>query len=355
MNLVESLICFGMLFAIFCIFWFGIRAVIRNSRPDPMSDETAKLQQMKLDEVGKEAINLANHINNKTYSDPVAALFDLETNCKEQIDLLIKKMYSDREIQTILNTKTRPLNKCGVSKESFWYDLALNNPLYTHLPLLNDHNEFGSIKALEVYRRVSLRISQRIMNYSIDKDLKEAQTSLKFYRAINDGTLTCSAKEIPLEDILYFRVIGQKQYVSIVQSGDVNLQGAVAGAIVGGTAGAIIGSQVGTNTYTNVEQVDDRVFFIAYKVEDKTEHLTIKSDSPNFEQMVKIIRQLMPQKEYEFAIANQQQNGKIEQKTVEQKTKTSDADEIKKFKALLDDGVITQEEFDAKKKQLLGL
>ena len=33
----------------------------------------------------------------------------------------------------------------------------------------------------------------------------------------------------------------------------------------------------------------------------------------------------------------------------------SAADEIKKFKELLDDGIISQEEFDAKKKQLLGL
>ena len=34
---------------------------------------------------------------------------------------------------------------------------------------------------------------------------------------------------------------------------------------------------------------------------------------------------------------------------------TSAADEIKKFKELLDCGIITQEEFDAKKKQLLGV
>ena len=33
----------------------------------------------------------------------------------------------------------------------------------------------------------------------------------------------------------------------------------------------------------------------------------------------------------------------------------SDADELAKFKKLLDDGIITQEEFDAKKKQILGL
>ena len=34
---------------------------------------------------------------------------------------------------------------------------------------------------------------------------------------------------------------------------------------------------------------------------------------------------------------------------------TSTADELKKYKELLDEGIITQEEFDAKKKQLLGL
>ena len=44
---------------------------------------------------------------------------------------------------------------------------------------------------------------------------------------------------------------------------------------------------------------------------------------------------------------------KTEAKTVE--VKTSNADELKKYKELLDSGVITQEEFDAKKKQLLGL
>lgn len=33
----------------------------------------------------------------------------------------------------------------------------------------------------------------------------------------------------------------------------------------------------------------------------------------------------------------------------------SEADEIRKYKSLLDDGILTQEEFDAKKKELLGL
>ncbi len=47
------------------------------------------------------------------------------------------------------------------------------------------------------------------------------------------------------------------------------------------------------------------------------------------------------------------ERNKTAQGTVVQQT--SAADELKKFKDLLDGGVITQEEFDAKKKQLLGL
>lgn len=42
-------------------------------------------------------------------------------------------------------------------------------------------------------------------------------------------------------------------------------------------------------------------------------------------------------------------------RTINQVQPTSSADEIAKFKKLLADGVISQEEFDAKKKQLLGL
>lgn len=46
---------------------------------------------------------------------------------------------------------------------------------------------------------------------------------------------------------------------------------------------------------------------------------------------------------------------KINQQSKPTTAPLSSADEIRKYKQLLDDGVITQEEFDAKKKQLSGL
>ncbi len=66
-------------------------------------------------------------------------------------------------------------------------------------------------------------------------------------------------------------------------------------------------------------------------------------------------------KNYEAEKAHNYINNKIRetrngsQKSTTVVQQTSAADELKKFKELLDSGVITQEEFDAKKKQLLGL
>ncbi len=57
-------------------------------------------------------------------------------------------------------------------------------------------------------------------------------------------------------------------------------------------------------------------------------------------------RDLVDLTDEDIAKINAQQNGQ---------SAISSADELKKFKELLDSGIITQEEFDAKKKQLLGL
>lgn len=52
---------------------------------------------------------------------------------------------------------------------------------------------------------------------------------------------------------------------------------------------------------------------------------------------------------------NRQTKQTVATTTIKQEIPQSNADELKKYKDLLDSGVISQEEFDAKKKQLLGL
>ena len=55
------------------------------------------------------------------------------------------------------------------------------------------------------------------------------------------------------------------------------------------------------------------------------------------------------------ALLVERQNKSPSTTTIKQEIPQSNADELKKYKELLDSDVITQEEFDAKKKQLLGL
>lgn len=54
-------------------------------------------------------------------------------------------------------------------------------------------------------------------------------------------------------------------------------------------------------------------------------------------------------------VNRQTKDAAVAHTTIKQEIPQSNADELKKFKELLDSGIITQEEFDAKKKQLLGL
>ena len=70
---------------------------------------------------------------------------------------------------------------------------------------------------------------------------------------------------------------------------------------------------------------------------------SLKNRNEVFDELSNILR----------SFQNQNNNDSDSEKTVIQQS--SSADELKKFKDLLDTGVITQEEFDAKKKQLLGL
>ena len=68
-------------------------------------------------------------------------------------------------------------------------------------------------------------------------------------------------------------------------------------------------------------------------------------DIANQEKMHGIISRLLIERQEKNAVSA----------TIKQETPQSNADELRKYKELLDSGIITQEEFNAKKKQLLDL
>lgn len=162
---------------------------------------------------------------------------------------------------------------------------------------------------------------------------------------IKENGYPLSAKKIPLNCIKCYKVEGILQYTPDVQGGGVNLQGAAIGALIGGDAAAIIGSRVGTETRTTIVEHDDRKLTIFY--EDNGLLKTLQVVSHEFDKTVAALRKLIPQKEEAMVILDSSKNNAASNKII--------VDEIKGLKELLDIGIITQEEFDAKKKQILGL
>ena len=127
---------------------------------------------------------------------------------------------------------------------------------------------------------------------------------------------------------------------------------AVAGGVLFGVAGAMIGGATAKKKQTPVctdlkikitlKDINDPVVYIPFVTGQMKRSGTIFKMLMNNAQECLSLLQIMC-------------DTSASQEPVQSAPVASAADEIMKFKGLLDAGVITQEEFDAKKKQLLGL
>ena len=159
-----------------------------------------------------------------------------------------------------------------------------------------------------------------------------------------------SLKQIKLSEILYYRFYSQVDMISEVRGGGgsikgggTNLNGAVLGGVIAGSTGAIIGSREkisGTiNPITTSVQKYDNSYVIL-----KTQKETIKFITKS---TVQTLEKMMPEKDYDRINDHEK---------ISEKNNLDDSiEEIRKYKQLLDEGIITQEEFDIKKKQLLNI
>lgn len=115
------------------------------------------------------------------------------------------------------------------------------------------------------------------------------------------------------------------------------------GAVVGGLTRSYKGTCTRLQIKLTVKDYSAPAFFITI-IDSAT-----KKDSVAYQKYIKeaesIISKLM-------LIVRNREAGYVERPSANTE---SVADQIRSFKALLDDGIITQEEFDAKKKQLLGI
>ena len=153
---------------------------------------------------------------------------------------------------------------------------------------------------------------------------------------------------IPLDEIDFYYIDGEKQYQSIVTGGSIvqkksSIKGAIIGGIIAGDVGAIIGSRPeisSTGISTEIREKDNRILVIRkHDGEHKTNMLGLYDD------LIKIL----PTKDALYISVHPASD------TSKQEVGQDTITELRKYKELLDDGIITEEEFTAKKKQLLGI
>lgn len=148
---------------------------------------------------------------------------------------------------------------------------------------------------------------------------------------------------IPFDSIEYYNVTGEKRTETKVQSKNtgVNVKGAIIGGSIAGDAGAVLGGMHNKNTIdSKTKQVDERTVDVLYKAQGQVKKLKLGISAYS------LFEEWIPAKEYSYYIASAQ--------TSSANTK-NEFDAIKNYKELLDAGIITQEEFDKKKKELLGV
>lgn len=132
----------------------------------------------------------------------------------------------------------------------------------------------------------------------------------------------------------------------IIQGG---LSSAVVGGALFGSVGAMVGGAVGKKTIKKeVKKLEIKIILRNSSIPEVRVILIqtpTKSDSLAYKKAYDIVEQIVKK----FTDIKNLRD------VSHQRTEMSPADEILKYKNLLDAGAITQEEYDAKKKQLLGL
>ncbi len=149
---------------------------------------------------------------------------------------------------------------------------------------------------------------------------------------------------IPLEQIKYYRLIGEKYYTTDVSGGGgggSSLKGAVIGGLIAGGTGAVIGSRKGINEVQSSSEVhDEQQLLLYFKNDDQVVHM----DASMFD----VFTELIPDKDYDIVAAetkSEQNNDDVEDINIKL---------LKQLASLHDNGILTDEEYDSKKAELLS-
>ena len=211
------------------------------------------------------------------------------------------------------------------SDETTFYEMPYGNPMVKNTELRNIH-DFDNM--CDVYNKLKANI--------LDKTDEELIV------------------RIPFDRIDYFQEKGDISYSTDItggKGGTSNIGYAVIGGLLFGAAGAIVAANTGDEArgegiQSSTIQHDDRYVALRYRDENGETRERV------FEYgMYDVLLKLIPGKSYSYINL-----GNSPEAESSAPTKGSiPVEELKQLKELLDMGVITAEDFEAKKKQLLGI
>lgn len=166
-----------------------------------------------------------------------------------------------------------------------------------------------------------------------------------------------TAYTIPVDRIEMYTTDGSIRYSSIVKNNgkNVSLSGAIVGSVIAGVPGMIIGATKDRNNIdTEVKETDERKIYIYYRNEnDEVESLVVEKsfyDSPFL--FDSFLERELPTKSEKYLLANQTIQNNVDEKS---SSNTSSSSKIlKELKELYDDGLITEDEYNEKKKDILN-
>lgn len=244
----------------------------------------------------------------------------------------IYKLSIQENINTLLSLKKHEIvNEYGYS----WV-----------FPKLDEHNHMCAMRYNENLVMVENNEVEIVFPEKTE-ELCQVETKLKATSASDLYMISI----IPCKNIVSFQLVGDVEHTAMISGGGnykPNYTGAAVGGLLFGAAGAIIGSQAGVcmnPIKSEVIEFDSRRTLLNLK--NAEGQVEIK-ELPYY--YSEVFMKVIPEKEFNFIQANKN----AEQTTqIPQASKLNMVEEMKQLKELLDLNLITQEEFDSKRQQIL--
>ena len=175
----------------------------------------------------------------------------------------------------------------------------------------------------------------------------------KILKKITAGII--SSNDLKFDEIIGYNYIEDEKIFSVGHFAGLT----AAGGLLFGGVGAVIGAVLGSNQKRKVKKMEIELYYLINNVQDVFPIRIYdnrfndpgSTTSSIYKDYLQVARQIMITLDNQLSVIKNEQNKDEEN----DKENRSPADEIRKYKELFDEGIITAEEFEKKKKELLVL